>query len=288
MTEETTLPGSEENPSAEPATVENAETNTEETATAAETGSQAESDDKGKPASEPAADTQGADDEADKPKRQMTEREKAALDRAKAAEARAGYAERQLKRLERDLQSADAPAPRAEDFETLEEYQAELAAHKIEQRDKSRRQADLEDTRAEIEAARSEVSEAVEIAFAERAQDFRQRVHDYDAKIAEMVVPSDAVQREIIRSDQGPEIAYYLATHPAEARRLVRVEDATEVAREIGRLEGRVSIPTLRRTTQAPTPIQAEAKSGGTPPAFDPATASMDDYAEYWKKREGV
>jgi hypothetical protein len=50
----------------------------------------------------------------------------------------------------------------------------------------------------------------------------------------------------------------------------------SKLAREIGRLEGMVRMPAANQKTNAPAPVAP--LKGGASPAFDPKSASMDDY----------
>jgi hypothetical protein len=49
-----------------------------------------------------------------------------------------------------------------------------------------------------------------------------------------------------------------------------------ELAREMGRLEATVKLPTAKKQTTAPPPL--EPLKGGASGSFDPEKASMDDY----------
>ena len=59
----------------------------------------------------------------------------------------------------------------------------------------------------------------------------------------------------------------------------------TDAAREIGRLEARVSLPNPKTKTSAPPPLKTPT-GGASPPADLTSLAKSDDATAYWKMRE--
>lgn len=117
----------------------------------------------------------------------------------------------------------------------------------------------------------------------DRVEDARSEIDDYDKVLAAAKTPvSDAVARELLLSDKSALLSYYLAKNPEKLETLNRMT-GHELAREIGRLEGAVRMPPKNTKTNAPAPISQ--LKGGASPAFDPKTASMDDYIA--KRRSG-
>lgn len=79
-------------------------------------------------------------------------------------------------------------------------------------------------------------------------------------------------------SDKGPELAYHLASNPAEAARLYRLSPALQLM-ELGKLEAKLTAPKAKTLTEAPTPIPQSRGSGGKF-QVDPDT---DDFAAFDK-----
>jgi hypothetical protein len=70
-------------------------------------------------------------------------------------------------------------------------------------------------------------------------------------------------------SDIGPDLAYYLGTHPNEASRISRLSPILQ-AKEIGKLEVKIaSEPVLKKTTSAPPPIAPISGRGSGSPSYD-------------------
>jgi hypothetical protein len=84
----------------------------------------------------------------------------------------------------------------------------------------------------------------------------------------------------IVESDVGLELAHYLAKNKELAHRIYDMT-AVEAARELGRLEGRVSPPKTKTFSSAPKPVPTV--SGKSASAGK--TLEDMDYAEYRKAR---
>jgi hypothetical protein len=63
-------------------------------------------------------------------------------------------------------------------------------------------------------------------------------------------------------SDKGPELAYHLASNPAEAARISRLSPALQLM-ELGKLEAKLTAAKAEDRNQAPTPIPQSRGSGG-------------------------
>jgi hypothetical protein len=88
---------------------------------------------------------------------------------------------------------------------------------------------------------------------------------------------------EAIReAENGPAIAYYLAKNPAESHRIASLSPVAQAA-AIGRLEGKVTVPTPR-TTQAPPPVKTASGGTGTA-AFDPENSSPKEFEAEFMRR---
>lgn len=198
--------------------------------------------------------------------------------RRREAERRAADAEGEAARLRERLKRYETPAPKESEFGSYDEYQAALSAHNSRQVFKQEHEDDARDAEDRAKAATNEAASVAQEAFRERAEEFASRVPDFHEKVNDPSLPVTGPMRDqILASDNGPQVAYYLATHRSEAAQIAGLTSEREVARAIGRIEGRLSVPPPRKVTQAPTPIKPVATGSGSQGSFDPSKASVDD-----------
>lgn len=165
-----------------------------------------------------------------------------------------------------------------EEFEdAIGEWRAEKIIAKREQEQRDARQKASE---AEIvETWQQRVTRAIE------------EIPDYADTIrkSEVILPGH-IHRAILESESGPELAYYFAKHPAEAK---RYSDMTPTAalRGIGKLEdkltaeeGETTIPAKKaaviEVSKAPVPISPVREAGGI------TDQRPKDFESYRAKRE--
>jgi hypothetical protein len=110
----------------------------------------------------------------------------------------------------------------------------------------------------------------------ERVQRLRSRVKDFDEVMARATLPvAPHVERLLLASKKSDRLSYVLGKNQAKLAQLNRLAPE-EAAREIGRLEGRLSLPSATRTkTQARKPITPLKGSGASPPSD---TAAVNSY----------
>ncbi|HWL05697.1 MAG TPA: hypothetical protein VNQ99_12310 [Xanthobacteraceae bacterium] len=123
--------------------------------------------------------------------------------------------------------------------------------------------------------------------FDQGVNELRGRIADYDETVERYAQSggriSDAVRDELLDSDQGPLLLYHLAKNPATAQHLNRLSPR-EVAREIGRMEASLNLPSPRTQTKAPAPL-ASVNGGASPPTNLASLAKSDDASAYWEAR---
>jgi hypothetical protein len=131
---------------------------------------------------------------------------------------------------------------------------------------------------AEAERVRAEV-------FKQRLTEAAARIPDLDTVITDPTLPVSQIGARFIQeSERGPEVAYWLSQNRAEAARIASLDPYTQ-AFELGKLEMRVtSAPAARKVSQAPAPVPKVA-GGANAGAKDPASMSMDEYAQWVKSR---
>ena len=175
----------------------------------------------------------------------------------------------------------------ADFVEALTDWKAdEKVRTALETRDKQSAEKQKADTRTKTWVERSAAAKAA--------------IPDLDRVLSTSDVPvASHVTEQLLDSEQGPQLAYHLATHPDVAERL-NAMSPTQAARELGRLEATLSAVTAptpepdgaapqepvtpaRRTTNAPPPVKpvAQSRSG----SVDLAKAGMDDYIAERRKQ---
>jgi hypothetical protein len=122
--------------------------------------------------------------------------------------------------------------------------------------------------------------------YHENADEARERIPDFDTVIAtaKAVNINAEVREELLSSDKSALLQYHLAKNPDKAKALNELT-GRELAREIGRLEARVHLPTAKRATEA-TPPPSEVK-GAAATQIDPRTGpdDMNAYAA-WRAKQ--
>lgn len=143
-----------------------------------------------------------------------------------------------------------------------------------------------EDSRRGSERAQLERRSELLESYQESAAEARERIPDFDKVLASaqsIQIKPDLVE-EIMSSDKAALLQYHLAKNPDKVRELNQLS-GRELAREIGRLEARVHLPTAKKATEA-SPPPAEVRGGAAPPV-DPQTGP-DDMNAYvaWRKKQ--
>jgi hypothetical protein len=170
--------------------------------------------------------------------------------------------------------------PKEEDFETAAAYVKAVAAHAVKTDREARQKADEEAARASAEAALSEKIRT-------DLQTFRTSHPDFDDLMEEAQFnTSNFLDREIRESEVGgPALLYHFAKNPEDANRIAKLTDPRAVAKEVAKIEVRLSSAPAG-TSQAPTTT--------TPQPLRPIAASrqavsqigqVDDDAEYFRQR---
>lgn len=195
----------------------------------------------------------------------------------------AGMAAQQSKREERAQTDTD-PKPDESKFDDPFVYQSELSAWRARQ-DFKKLLADhtAELDRRNTERVQSDQRQRAQDAYRERAVAFAKTVPDFRSVVtsADDVMIPPHVEECIVGSEVGPALAYHLAKNPRTAERIAGLSPLA-AAREIGKLEERLTPKKARLETKARPPI-AVPKGASPAPTKDPAKMS---FAEYDKWRE--
>ena len=232
-----------------------------------------------------------AEEAGEKPEGEQPERKR--LSGAQKAKRRETFLLNQLAERERELQEArqarrEAGGEQAADKEPKEEdFGNDWMAFQDAKAAFNARKAVREEFNRQRESERSERQASAErerdLAHLERVEDAREIITDYDKVMAGMkgVNVSADVIREIKSSEKGALIAYELARNPDRLSEMSRMTPI-ELAREMGRLEAAVKMPTGKKKTTAPPPPTT--LRGGAAPTFDPAKAEMNEFADWLQK----
>lgn len=145
-----------------------------------------------------------------------------------------------------------------------------------------------EQSRSQTERVQGERNRERLAAYHEYADEVRERIPDFDKVVAtaSAVTVKDELASEILSSDKSALLQYYLAKNPDKVRELNSLS-GRELAREIGRLEARVHLPTAKKATEAAPPPSTV--RGTAAASIDPQTGpdDMNAYAA-WRKKQSA
>lgn len=195
--------------------------------------------------------------------------------KAKAKERRKMERER-MSQVEIPTQTEDF-VPKIHEFDSVEEY--ERAVKKA-----------AEDYVFQKEAVKKQVeSHSNDLhGFKEKEEDIIDVYPDYEEVVYknEKLAIDDIMAQAIIKSDAGPEIAYYLGKNPAEAVRISKIPDQIKRVSEIAKIESKVTRPT-KKVSNAPSPINPVVPKGTSSnyAASDPRSLDHMSTSEWIQKR---
>lgn len=208
------------------------------------------------------------------------ERRKAQIQRLKeeAREAERKAAEQQ-QRLEKAKQAAQSNVrPKEADFQDYNEYLVALGAYTATQKMDSRSTEEIEEAaqaeQARVQALKQQQKTELAQSWAEQVSEAKSRYADFEQVVYTAPI-SDTIAEMVAGSDIGADLAYYLGTHRDYAMALSNA-DPIEAAREIGRLEARLSLPKPNLQTSAPDPVTpVKPKPSGMK---DPSKMSYEEF----------
>ena len=194
-------------------------------------------------------------------------------------------------RAERILGAAKGEPPKEADFNDPLEYAAALGAFKARQMG-SQFDADqfLEDaknyegvaTTLEEKQRQEQVKD-----FLEQKEQAKARYADLDQVLAVAQrndIVSDDLAGMILESDLSVDLAYHLGKNPAVARSISALPPL-QAARELGKIEARLTAPQARTQSAAPSPI-TPVKGSGTV-TKDPSKMTATEYNK-WRESGGT
>lgn len=216
------------------------------------------------------ADKSDEDDQPKRNKKSLKERFSELTQKRRDAEREAQFYKAKVERL----QKLERPDPNK--YDDPDEYSSDLAAYKV-------RTSEVRDIQESAKDADTRATQVMAQAYQERLMDFAAETPDFHQVAGNPALPiTEIMGREIMDSEFGPQVQYFLGKNPREAARIAQMT-ANQQIREIGRIEARVSSPAPKRITQAPEPIKPVAgKRNTTVP--DLHSMDMDEFARRWKE----
>lgn len=245
---------------------------------------------------QPAEDTEGAEPEVES---EDVSKAKARRERRKADRLRlkqelreatdnARKTEDRLKRIKDASQSAQPP--KADQFEDYNDYLIAMAAHQsvaaLDKRQASEVEEEAAGHKARVEAIEKQRQQEMREAWLDQAADARGRYADFDKVVTDGNLPiTEEMVQVIVGSDLGADLAYHLGTHREEAARIAQMEPL-EMARTLGALEARLSLPKPKTNSDAPDPI-SPVKPKASARNKDPEKMTFEEYNK-WREAGGT
>jgi hypothetical protein len=192
----------------------------------------------------------------------------------------------------RPLRTEFADNPNGYD-EAMDKYIVELATYEANKAVKADR---AEQEKQAHQRAIEQGQKAAQDAYKGRVEKAKEKYSDYQA-VAESpdIVVSIPMAHAILQSEHGPDIAYHLGKNPAEAQRIAQLSPPVQLM-EMGLIVARLTAPAAKPEVKEPAPqkpaVSAAPKplkpleSKSDPASKAPQDMSMEEYAEYAKRRD--
>lgn len=223
------------------------------------------------------------------PKPDQAPKKSAVQERISQLTRRAKEAEARVKELEEANALTAQPQEEAKPRPTLEQfdydqpaYEAALLEWTTEQTTRSVQAAMSQQERNRLELARKQANDAAVETFRARSIEFAEQHPDFQSVIANtQAFQSEAVSQAIVLAENGPALAYHLATNAEKASEINGLPPGLAMM-ELGKLSAQLAAPPSPRTTKTPQPVPTVAPTGTTEPDFD--SMSGDEYLAYHLK----
>jgi len=207
---------------------------------------------------------------------QKTRQVREAEVRAKEAEERAQLLEQQLNQNTPQLDRF----PQLEDYDYDQgAYQQAVVAYNANLNQRTVQQALSQQEKFQVEQLRKQANQAVVEAFKERSAAFAHEVPDFMQKVGNpRFTQSEAMQQAILLSDNGPALAYHLASNPQKTAAINNMAPGIAMM-ELGRLSAQLAKPNPVSTSNAPAPAKPVRASGKVDK--DPDKMTPEEYARF-------
>jgi hypothetical protein len=177
---------------------------------------------------------------------------------------------------EAQAQKPEAP-PKIEDYNNLEEFieaKASYAARKI-----------VEGTLTELQKQQAEHAKRTELEelhakASERLEAARGKYEDFDEALGSRSELSEYMSEFILRTDDGMDVAYYLAKNPQESARIARMDDFN-ASLALADVRSKIKAPVKKSNAPPPiNPVKGAAKG-----EKDPSEMTDAEFAA-WRKKQ--
>lgn len=116
------------------------------------------------------------------------------------------------------------------------------------------RETNLEQTTQNVRTELDQLAEKRKEAWGDIVAEARQQMPDFETVFTDDVPVSEAMADLIMEAENPAQLAYFLGKNRSEARRIASMSPV-EAAREIGRMEARLSPPKAKQISSAPKPV---------------------------------
>jgi len=231
-------------------------------------------------------------DEPEKKKNSFQERISELSRQKKEAQQHAEEMERRARSLEERLANStqeDEPYPTLEAYGYDEQaYQKALVDYTTSRSQRAYQQARLEEEQGLLQEARQRQQQYMVQTFAERSNTFAETQPDFNTKMndqnfVQTFRQSPSVQEAVLTSDNGPAMAYYLASNPQVAQEIASLSPVMAGMKLAG-IESKLSAPVSVKPTNTPEPIKPVTPGGKVDK--DPESMTPKEYVA-WRRKQG-
>src|SRR5271166_324092 len=163
--------------------------------------------------------------------------------------------------------------PRAESYQTPAEYDEAVISW-------AKAEGMKEATQQRAQVAQTQAEQAILRTWEQRKAAAMETMPDWETVVTAENLPIPLpVARAIVRSEDGPQVAYYLGKNPDEAARIAKLDPEQQIY-EVGRIIGeRPWQRNARTVSKAPAPIAPLGGSRQRAGQVSPEDESMEAYA---------
>ena len=197
--------------------------------------------------------------------------------RAAEAEARAKFIEEQHARVQQQqaLQRQQDPgAPKLEDFSDIDEFRKAIEKHASQQTVRALQAR-------QVAAQKQQYLKQLTDGWEGRVAEAESKYDDFDEKVGDLK-PNSALTIAIMESENGPDIAHYLADHLDEAQAIAQLPALAQI-RAIGRLEAKLLAAPAKPKTPSKAPAPISPVNGGSG-ATNEMPSDKDDINTWMRK----
>lgn len=199
--------------------------------------------------------------------------------------------QREREALEKEIQELRAKRAESEEIKTLADFEYDDAKYQRYLFSEATKRAEAaaerklknHDTEVSEQRARQEFAKR-EQAFTKEVKDYQQVVYREDLRV------TDAMKAEIMDSELGPEIAYYLGKNPDVADRIASLPERQSIREMVkleSRIEGEKRKAAAKKVSEAPPP-PSKIKATESSQKIDPTSPDSDKLSdkEWFEKEE--